>query len=420
MHNSPFTIHNDSQAVPLPFPKGEGQGWGLQPMHNSPFILRNVTTLLVLLLALVSCREEVEIFIPEEVEVTQPEYTSVTGFYLLNEANMSSNSASLDYYDYARGRYMRNIYAIRNPHVVKDLGDVGNDIAIYGSKMYAVINCSNKVEVMDLRARRIGQVDVPNCRYIKFHGGYAYLTSYAGPVPTTVDGTYKQYGYVAKIDTATLQVVDTCVVGFQPDQLDIVGDKIYVANSGGYMVPNYENTLSVIDLATFKQVERIPIAINLNLCQADRRGILWVTSRGDYGNAQSKLFAYDTRKHRLVKTLDVQVSNMWMDGDSLYIISNEWSNVTMSSVRGYAIVNTLTMEQVSDHFITDGTEEQITLPYGVAVNPITKDIYVTDAKDYVHPGRLYCYGRDGVLKWDVLAGNIPAHFVFVGDNVNEH
>ena len=78
------------------------------------------------------------------------------------------------------------------------------------------------------------------------------------------------------------------------------------------------------------------------------------------------------------------------------------------------------MEQVSDHFITDGTEEQITLPYGVAVNPITKDIYVTDAKDYVHPGRLYCYGRDGVLKWDVLAGNIPAHFVFVGDNVNEH
>ncbi|MBO5539511.1 MAG: YncE family protein [Muribaculaceae bacterium] len=389
-------------------------------MHNSPFILRNVTIFLVLLLALASCREEVEIFIPEEVEVTQPEYTSVTGFYLLNEANMNSNDCSLDYYDYAHGRYMRNIYATRNPRAVKDLGDVGNDIGIYGSRLYAVINCSNKVEVMDLRARRIGQVDVPNCRYIKFHGGYAYLTSYAGPVAAAFDGSYKQYGYVAKIDTATLQVVDTCVVGFQPDQLDIVGDKIYVTNSGGYMVPNYENTLSVIDLHTFEEVERIPLAINLHLCQADHRGILWVSSRGDYGDNPSRLFAYDTRKHRLVQTLDVAVSNMWMDGDSLYIIGNQWSNITQSTVKSYAIVNTRTMQQVSDRFITDGTDAEIAMPYGIAVNPITKDIYVTDAKNYVTPGRLYCFGSDGVLKWDVLTGYIPAHFVFVGENINEN
>ena len=403
MRNSQFTIHND---VVLTGSSLFRRGWG--------------GIVLVILLALASCREEVEIFIPEEVEVTQPEYTSVTGFYLLNEANMNSNDCSLDYYDYAHGRYMRNIYATRNPRAVKDLGDVGNDIGIYGSRLYAVINCSNKVEVMDLRARRIGQVDVPNCRYIKFHGGYAYLTSYAGPVAAAFDGSYKQYGYVAKIDTATLQVVDTCVVGFQPDQLDIVGDKIYVANSGGYMVPNYENTLSVIDLHTFEEVERLPLAINLHLCQADHRGILWVSSRGDYGDNPSRLFAYDTRKHRLVQTLDVAVSNMWMDGDSLYIIGNQWSNITQSTVKSYAIVNTRTMQQVSDRFITDGTDAEIAMPYGIAVNPITKDIYVTDAKNYVTPGRLYCFGSDGVLKWDVLTGYIPAHFVFVGENRNEN
>lgn len=403
MRNSQFTIHND---VVLTGSSLFRRGWG--------------EIVLVILLALASCREEVEIFIPEEVEVTQPEYTSVTGFYLLNEANMNSNDCSLDYYDYAHGRYMRNIYATRNPRAVKDLGDVGNDIGIYGSRLYAVINCSNKVEVMDLRARRIGQVDVPNCRYIKFHGGYAYLTSYAGPVAAAFDGSYKQYGYVAKIDTATLQVVDTCVVGFQPDQLDIVGDKIYVANSGGYMVPNYENTLSVIDLHTFEEVERIPLAINLHLCQADHRGILWVSSRGDYSDNPSRLFAYDTRKHRLVQTLDVAVSNMWMDGDSLYIIGNQWSNITQSTVKSYAIVNTRTMQQVSDRFITDGTDAEIAMPYGIAVNPITKDIYVTDAKNYVTPGRLYCFGSDGVLKWDVLTGYIPAHFVFVGENINEN
>jgi DNA-binding beta-propeller fold protein YncE len=109
-----------------------------------------------------------------------------------------------------------------------------------------------------------------------------------------------------------------------------------------------------------------------------------------------------------------------MDGDSLYIIGNQWSNITQSSVKSYAIVNTLTMQQVSDRFITDGTDQDIRLPYGIAVNPITKDVYVTDARDYVTPGRLYCYGSDGVKKWDVLTGYIPAHFTFVGENLNEN
>lgn len=377
-------------------------------------------TILLPLLALMAmaCREEVEIFIPEEVEISQPEYTSIDGFYLLNEGRLYNNDASLDYYDYEKGRYYRNYYGMRNPTVVKELGDVGNDIAVYGSKMYAVINCSNKVEVMDFKARRIGQVDVPNCRYIKFHGGYAYLTSYAGPIPTSFDGSYKQYGYVAKIDTATLQVVDTCVVGFQPDGLDIVNGKIYVANSGGYMVPNYENTISVIDLATFKEEERIPIAINLQYCMADRRGILWISSRGDYYEVAGKLYAYDTRKHRLVKTIDRPVGDMCMVGDSIYVVSYQWSHVTQSAERGFAIINTRTMDVVNDSFINDGTGEDIRIPYGIAVNPITKDIYVTDAKNYVNPGRVICYSSDGVKKWEVLAGVIPAHFVFIGDLTN--
>lgn len=377
----------------------------------------------MLVLAQAACREEVEIFIPEEVEVTQPEYTSVSGFYLLNEANMLSNQCTLDYYDYANGRYMRNIYAIRNPHTVMELGDVGNDIGIYGSKMYAVINCSHKVEVMDLQAHRIGQIDVPNCRYIKFHEGYAYLTSYVGPVSLDPGGTPKQLGYVAKIDTTTLAVVDTCWVGYQPDGLDIVNGKIYVANSGGYTPPNYDNRLTMIDVKTFKVEQHIPIAINLQYCIADRRGILWVSSRGDYNGENSepsRLFAYDTRKHRLVKTINCPVGNMWMDGDSLYIISYQWDNTTMSAKPGYAIVNTRTMEQVSDCIITDDTEQSIRIPYGIAVNPITKDIYITDAINYINPGRLYCFGSDGKKKWDVLTGKIPAHIVFVGNNTNEH
>ena len=381
--------------------------------HNS--LSWRCTLLTALLLLAVACREEDVIFIPERVQVSQPEYTSVQGFYLLNEGNMGSNKCTLDYYDYATGTYTRNIFADANPTQAMEMGDVGNDVGIYGSKLYAVINCSNKVDVMDRNtAVKVGQVDIPNCRFIKFHGRFAYVTSYAGPV--VIDPDYKQRGFVAKIDTATLQVVDTCLVGFQPDELDIVDDKIYVANSGGYMVPNYENTVSVIDIATFKEVERVPVAINLQYVRGDRHGILWVASRGDYYETSGALYAYDTRKHRMAAKLDVPVGSMWMDGDSLYIVSSEWSYIDNNyGGATYCIVNTTTMQVVNSMFITDGTESAIRRPYGVAVNPITKDILVTDARNYVLPGYVSCYGRDGVRKWRERTGDIPAHFVFVGD-----
>ena len=374
-----------------------------------------------------SCREDEVIYIKEVVPVTQPEYTSVEGFYLLNEGVMQHDLASLDYYNYATGEYMRDVYTDANPTVVMELGDVGNDIGIYGSKMYMVINCSNKVEVVDKRSvKRIGQIDIPNCRYIKFHQGYAYVTSYVGPVVLEGEGSdddVYQLGAVFKVDTTTLQVVDKCVVGRQPDELDIVDGKIYVANSGGYSQGakiGYENTVSVIDIETFKEEERIPIAINLLGCKCDRRGILWVSSRGDYHGTPSMLYAYDTQKRRIVKSFDVRVGNMCLDGDSLYVISKEWSSVSQGYSNGtYAIINTKTLEVVNEKFITDGTDARIVQPYGIAVNPITKDIYVTDGLNFVQFGFLYSFGQDGVMKWRIRAGNIPAHFVFLGENINE-
>jgi DNA-binding beta-propeller fold protein YncE len=359
------------------------------------------------------CRDDDVIFIPETVEVTSPEFTSIDGFYLLNEGNMGSNKATLDYYDYTSGSYTRNIYANANPSVPMEMGDVGNDLAIYGNRLYTVINCSNKVEVMDAStAQRIGQVDIPNCRFIKFYKGYAYVTSYAGPVE--INPEYTQKGYVAKVDTATLQVVDKCIVGFQPDELDIADGKIYVANSGGYMVPNYESTVSVIDIDSFTETERIEVAVNLERIRADRHGRIWITSRGDYYDIPARLYCYDIRKKRMEKMLDVPASNMTLVGDSLYVISNQWSYVSMSSESSYAIINTLTQEKVCDNFITDGTDAKIKVPYGVAVNPITGDIYIADARNYVNPGYLYCYGKDGVQKWSVRTGDIPAHFAFKG------
>jgi DNA-binding beta-propeller fold protein YncE len=384
--------------------------------------MRKLIEIIFIALCHVACRDDEEIYVPETVPVATPEYTSIRGFYLLNEGNMGSNKSTLDYYDYATGEYSRNIFAYANPSVPKELGDVGNDLKIYGGKMYAVINCSNKVEVMDAAtAKRLGQIDIPNCRYIRFHDGYAYVTSYAGPVELNPD--YVQHGYVAKVDTATFQVLDRCIVGFQPDELEIVGDKIYVANSGGYMFPNYENTISVIDIPSFTEIKRIEVARNLHRLRADRHGNLWVTSRGDYYAQPSRLYCIDLaasvetgRAPSLhLASLDIAVSNFHLDGDSLYLYSAGWSYITMTNEVAYGIVDVVKKEVVTRSFITDGTEKNIKIPYGIMVHPLTKDIYVTDAGNYVSPGTLYCFDKNGKLKWSVRTGDIPAHFVFLGE-----
>lgn len=369
--------------------------------------------LLMLLILPSACRNDDIIFIPEQIPVSNPEYSDLDGFYLLNEGNMGSNKASLDYYDFSSGIYSRNIYGNANPDVPKEMGDVGNDLKIYGSRLYAVINCSNKVEVMDAAtARRIGQIEIPNCRKIEFHGPYAYVTSYAGPVEIRPD--YAQIGFVAKIDTATLKEVDRCLVGYQPDGLAIADGKIYVANSGGYMVPKYENTVSVIDIATFTEIDRIEIALNLHGITVDKRGRMWVSSRGDYYDTEAALYCYDLRKRRLEKSFPICCSSIWVQGDSLYSVGTAWSYVTMVNEKSNNIIDMNRLEIVSGNFITDGTDSEIRVPYGVAVNPISKDIYITDARNYVNPGYLHCYSKEGVRKWSVRTGDVPAHFAFRG------
>ena len=68
---------------------------------------------------------------------------------------------------------------------------------------------------------------------------------------------------------------------------------------------------------------------------------------------------------------------------------------------------------LTDHFITDGTERDIAVPYGIALHPANGDIYVTDAKNYVSSGKLHCYSREGKLRWSVRTGDIPAHMAFL-------
>lgn len=372
--------------------------------------------LLLFLLFFSACREDEQIFLSDSVQVTLPLVgTRIKGFYQLNEGNMGTNGASLDYFDYTTGYYTRDIFSERNPDIVKELGDVGNDIQVYGQKVYAIINVSNLVVVFDVRtARKLKEIEIPNCRYLAFHDGKAYVSSYAGPVQIDPNA---EKGLVAEIDTVTLKLMRKVTVGYQPEEMVVHEGKLYVANSGGYRAPNYDRTVSVVDLETFEEKKKIEVAINLYRMAIDKRGDIYVSSRGDYKNISPNLYVIDSRTDEVKQCLDIPVGGMCMSGDSLYYYSVAYSMTSGGNRVTYGILDTRTKKELTDRIITDGTEKEIMIPYGLAINPETKEILMSDAQNYVVSGFVYCFSPEGKLKWKTQGGNIPGHFAFVTEGL---
>ena len=310
------------------------------------------------------------------------------GLYVLCEGNMGSNKARLDYMNLESGTYYSNWYGSQNPKQVKELGDVGNDIQQYGNRLYAVINCSHKVEVMDLKSRHIGQIDIPNCRYMAFKDDKMYVSAYVGSVANP-----ELLGAVYEVDTASLTITREVKVGHQPDELCIMDDQLFVCNSGGYLTNQYDSTLSVIDLATFTEIQKVTVGLNPTRVRVDNQKHLWVCCQGNYADAKPIVQILDHTT--VLKRIYVPCSNISIQGTTAYIIDNEFN-----TLRAFSTI--------------DFTEQSITIditnyehPYGLLA---TADaLYITDAKNYVSSGVLHCYSYDGRERWSAITGDIPGH-----------
>ncbi len=343
-----------------------------------PFTIYHLPFTILVCVLLWSCRHDEVIYPTIPTEVTTE--VQKGGLYVLCEGNMGSNKARLDYMNLETGTYYANWYGAQNPTQVKELGDVGNDIQQYGSRLYAVINCSHRVEIMDLQARHIGSVDIPNCRYVAFYGGKAYVSAYVGSIADP-----DMLGSVFEIDTASLKITREVKVGHQPDELCVVGDELFVVNSGGYITNRHDSTVSVIDLASLTEKQKIIVGKNPQRIRVDDRQQLWVaTDNGLYVLANKQ-----------VKTvLPIHANNLSVLGSTVYVLDHANKQVRGISTADY---------QYSKVYPLSSYEN----PYGMLATD--EALYITDAKNYVSSGVLHCYGYDGTERWTAMTGDIPGH-----------
>ena len=333
----------------------------------------------------------------------------IEGFFLLNQGQMGLNNASLDYYDYSTGTYRSDVFSAPNPNEL-GLGDTGNDLEIYGDNLYIVLNGSNFVTVVDARTAKLkAKVPVSSPRSIAFDGNFAYVTSFAGAGYQLPDNLP---GFVAKIDLTTFTVAGECTVGYQPEELAVVGGKLYVANSGG-LQSTYETTLSVIDLASFTVTSTIEVVPNLWRVLPDGTGKLYVSSRGAYdGVTGPATYVVDTATGGVVGQEPVLAAeNITLGSGMLYGITTDYPAPDYSPVSYYKTYNTLT-GAVGGNFINDASVDDISVPFEISVHPATGALFVTDAGDYQHNGVLHFYTPDGLHSWATSTGVIPASIAF--------
>jgi hypothetical protein len=111
--------------------------------------------------------------------------------------------------------------------------------------------------------------------------------------------------------------------------------------------------------------------------------------------------------------IEQAVSDLCIVGDSLYFYGSQWSEVSMTNTITYGIINVKTRQIVSTS-LSDAPEiSKIRMPYGIIVNPIHRDFYLMDAKNYVSSGELLHFLPDGTFDWKVKTGDIPAHAAFL-------
>jgi YVTN family beta-propeller protein len=326
------------------------------------------------------------------------------GLYILNTGFYDGTSASaLTFYDLGKKKTTADEYNAVNG---KTLGDGGNDMEVYGSKMYIVATNSSVVDIVNPRTGKlIKETSLLNPtngapwynfkkspRNIAFYKSNAYISCY--------DGT------IAIMDTINFSVnaVITLPRVFYLEGLVVQNNKLYVADAG--LETCVTNMVSVIDLATNKEIRRINVIPSPVSLAADSYGNVYVLSNftddwqqfnislggltiidseTDTVRSQTKTEVYGT-----ARSIPISVN-----GDLVYYAKG-------SKIEIY---NAKTQTLVSTGFVTDGTT--IKTPYAIGTNPVTGEVYISDTKDYMSNGSVNVFDKTGKLEYSFSSSLNP-------------
>lgn len=310
-------------------------------------------------------------------------------YYVLNSGDWKSNNSSLTMFDAVTGSVSHDCFMRKNG---RGLGNTANDILVYGSKMYIAVAGESTIEITDLDAKSLKQI---NCeaqpRYLVAAGGYVYATYYDG--------------YVARIDTASLAVDGKVKVGRNPEGIAVYGSKLYVANSGGMdynTEAGYDNTVSVVDINTFEELKKINVVMNPAVVVAVDNGV-YVASYGNYVDVPGTLQFINANDEVSVPEGCGNMTEFCGLQGVLYGFFSQY-DANWNATITYLSYN-MASGEVDSPWIKEAEQP---VPY--KVSSAGKYVCVTSS-DYVNDGDVYVYDTDGMQVRKIAAGLNPVKVV---------
>lgn len=326
---------------------------------------------------------------PREGEDFEP--VAGRGVFVVAEGNFTYGNASLSFYDPAAKCAENDVFGRANG--IK-LGDVAQSMAVHGDKGYIVVNNSGVIFIIDIDTYKVTgtMTGFTSPRYIHF-----------------VSDTK---AYVTDLYAARIAVVDpqTCAI---TGYVDTRGHKSteQMVQWGRYVFVNcwsLDNTILVIDSERDEVVDEIEVGIQPTSLALDKFGKIWAITDGGfegspYGYEAPSLCRIDAAtwkvEERFAFTLGDHPSELCLNGarDMLYFINKSVWRMDV------------TEERVP---LRPFLEYRETIYYGLAVDPVTSEVYVADAIDYQQPGAVYRYSAEGELLDSFRVGITPGAFCF--------
>ena len=345
---------------------------------------------LVSLVLLASCTKD-----PSGPDTSTPALPAAQGVYILHEGNFGDPAgARLALYDITRDTVSLDV--VEGANSGQHLGSTGDDMLIFRDRLYTVMSGSENIVVLTLADHHIVQS--------------AY---YPGRVPhaLALDSTRNRlyatelYGNaVMAIDLTSLNMVDSVSVGANPQDMLLVGNDLYVCNSGY----GSDNRVSVLSLSPLAVVKTIAVGAGpTGITQASDGSVVVACTGNPYSTpaVPGSIYRIDAAS-RSVKDSVMMTDPLWGSvaagaNGEVYVLG-----VTAGSYYGGPVHRLVLSSRTITSSVIPGTF------YGMAIDGFSGDMYLADAKSFASQGEVRIFSSALTARNTLQVGRGPAVFAF--------
>ena len=319
----------------------------------------------------------------------------ILGVYVANQGNFSTNDGSVTWYDLSTG-LAENVFV--------DFGSLAHSLTLDGNYGYVASNTSNAIDVLRLSSNaRIGQIPaVASPRYITvISPGKAYVSELYS-------------AQVRVLNLQSLEIMSSVPTGSNPEDIAVVGDRAFVANSGF----GADSTLTVINTRSDAVIGTLELGCDgPRHLEVDQEGELWAFCNG-HTVYNSDFTQVIERTNGAVVVLDPQTGDVLnrieldfqpgagaLGQDTFYSPDSEEIFLIRNDPASLLIFDTA-LNAFKEELVLSGEESVGGLVYDAG----RRQLYIGRIVSYTVPGFVQIINRDDLSEAGRFsAGIAPAH-----------